>query len=186
MIFPDIINYLLTLRYPGSETGRQNWVCYHGVLQVIVPIIASGQTINYTARPLAGVHAWIGYSTKFGSDVPPNVLTGTVQQYGAIPYSGVITQALRDNEIEGFLLITEQEPEYLSVTNISPLAQRGECIGSYLVVPSPQDMETIFDALRRLHTSKESEELLQRIASRLDEISGQPQTLTPKPPLGGH
>ena len=184
MIFPDIINYLLTLRYPGSENGKQNWVCYHGMAQVIVPIIQPGQTINYTERPLQGVYAWIGYAIKFGSDIPPDVLTGMVQQYGSTPYSGIITQALRDNEIEGFLVVTEQEPTYLSVTNISPLAQRGETLGSFLVVPTSQDMITIFDALRRLHTSQETEQLLQRIAGRLDAMSGLP-VQTPKPPIGG-
>ena len=183
MIFPEIINYLLSLRYPGSETGRQNWICYHGVVQVTAPFIAPGQTISYIAKPLSGVHAWIGYGTIFSSDTVPKTLTGTIQQYGAIPYSGIISQALRDNEIEGFLLITEQEPMYYSVTNISPINQRFETVGTYLVVPTPQDLVTIFDALRRLHTSTKSEELLQQAVNLLGVLSGQPQQ--PRPPIGG-
>ena len=183
MIFPDIVNYLLTLRYPGSESEKQNWVCYHGVMQVRIPFIAPGQTIFYTVRPPLGIHAWIGYGTVFCTDAVPHTITGVIQQYGATPYSGVLTQVLRDNEIEGFLTITQQEPMYYSVTNVSSVGQKFEEIGTYLVVPSPQDMITILDALRRLHTSTESERLLQQTVSLLGVLSRQQQE--PRPSIGG-
>lgn len=183
MIFPDIVNYLLTLRYPGAESGKTNWLCYHGVVQVIAPFIAPGQTISYTVQPLEGVHAWIGYGTVFGPDTVPNTIAGTIHQAGAIPYSGIGSQALMANEIEGFLFITQQEPMYYSITNISPLGQRFEVLGTYLVVPTPQDMVTILDALRRLHTSTESERLLQQAVNLLGVLSGQPQE--PRPSIGG-
>ncbi len=183
MLFPEVINYLLTLRYPGSETGKMNWVCYRGGWQVIIPAVPSGVTIPFTIRPLHGNYAWLGYSTSFGTDILPNTFTGTISQYGTTPYSGVLTQRIRDDSFEYFILTTEQEPTYLSVTNISPLAQRGECIGNFLVIPSPQDLETITDALRRLHTSTLSETLLQQVVYLLGRLSGQPQE--PLPPIGG-
>ena len=183
MIFPEIINYLLTLRYPGSETERQSWVCYRGFIQYIVPLILPGQTIPYTVKPLAGIHAWLGYDIRFASDMVPNAFTATVSQFGSRPFSGQVTQVVRDNNIEGFVMTTEQEPMYMSVTNISPLAQRGEMIGTALMISSPQDLATILDALRRLHTSTESEQLLQQAVYLLGILSGQPQE--PRPPVGG-
>jgi len=184
MMIPEVINYLLTLRYPGSDNERQSWVCYRGFIQYIVPLIWPGQTISYTVKPLHGIHAWLGYDIQFSSSMVPNTFTGTVSQFGSKPFSGLVTQGVRDNSIEGFVLTTEQEPMYMSVTNISPLAQRGEMFGAALMVASRQDMATILDALRRLHTSTESEQLLQQAAYLLGIISGQPQE--PRPPVGGN
>jgi len=184
MIFPEIINYLLTLKYPGSETGKTNWVCYRGGWQVVVPIVAPGQTISYTVQPLHGVYAWLAYATRFGTDIVPNSFTATINQYGTNPYSGLLSQRIRDDALEFFFLVTEQEPTHLSVTNISPLAQRGEVFGDFLVISSQQDLVTISDALRRLHTSTESEQLLQQAVYLLGILSGQPQE--PRPPIGGN
>lgn len=183
MLFPEIINYLLTVRYPGSETGKMNWVCYRGGLQVIIPNVPAGMTIPFTIRPLHGSYAWLGYVTSFGTDIVPNTFTGSVNQYGTTPYSGVLTQRLRDDSGEYFILTTEQEPTYLSITNNSPVGQRCECIGNFLVIPTLQDMVTIADALRRLHTSEVSERLLQQAVYLLGILSGQPQE--PLPPVGG-
>ena len=183
MFFPDIINYLLTLRYPGSEIGRQNWVCYKGAVQIIVPLGRPGATASYSLRPLHGVYAWLAYLGKFGTDMVPNSLSGTISQYGTTPYSGVLSQRVRDDAFEYFILVTEQEPTYLSITNLSSLAARGEIIHEFLVIPTPQDLVTILDALRRLHTSTESEQLLRQAVYLLEVLSGKPQK--PRTPIGG-
>ena len=180
---PDIINYLLTLRYPGSEKERQNWVCYRGFVQYRVPLIWPFQTIAYTVRPLSGTYALLGYDIKFASEMVPDTFIGTIGQFGSRLFSGRVTQIVRENNIEGFVLTTEQEPTQMSVTNISPLAQRGEMVGSGLIISSPQDLATILDALRRLQTSTESEQLLQQAVHLLGILSGEPQE--PRPPVGG-
>lgn len=183
MILPEIIRYLLSLRYPGAETGRMNWVCYLSNLQVIIPLVPPGATVTYTVRPLHGVYAHLGYATQFNSEVVPNSFMGEITQYGAPAFTGTLTQRRRDDGFEIFQFITEQEPTYFNVTNVSPLAQRGETIFWYVVIPTPQDMVTVLDALRRLHTTTESERLLQQAAHLLGLISGQPQE--PRPPIGG-
>jgi len=183
MIFPEIINYLLTLRYPGSDTERQSQVCYRGFIQYKIPLIWPMQTVAYTVRPLQGTFAWLGYDCRFGSEMVPDTFTGTVSQFGSKPFSGQVTQGVRDNNIEGFVLTTEQEPMYMSLTNISPLAQKGEMFSSGIMISSPQDMATIWDALRRLHTSGESEKLAQEAVYLLGVLSG--EAVEPKPPVGG-
>lgn len=167
MIFPEIINYLLTLRYPGSESGKQNWVCYRSGIQTIIPLMPPNLTVNFTLRPLAGVYAWLAWATRPGKDVVPNNFSATLSQYGSTPWTGILTQLGRDDPAEYFILITEQEPAFVSITNISPLTQRWEVIADFIVIPTLQDLLTVLDALRRLHTSQKSEELLQLILTRL-------------------
>lgn len=183
MILPDIINYLLALRYPGSVNERQSWVCYQGYIQYRVPVIRSGQTISYTVRPPQGIHAQLGYDIRFGSDMMPYVFTITVSQFGSMPFGGLVTQLVKEDNIAGFVLATEQEPMYMSITNISPLSQRGEMAGTALMISTPHDMEVIIDALRRLHTSTKSEELLQQAVNLLGLLTRQPEE--PRPLIGG-
>ena len=183
MIFPEIINYLLTLRYPGSEKERQNWVCWRVGIQIRVPLVWPGQTISYTVKPLNGTYAWLGYDTRFAPDMVPNTFVGTMSQFGSQPFNGQVTQLIRDNNIEGFVLTTEQEPMAISISNISPLAQMAEMLGTAIMIPTPQDLATIMDALRRLHTSTKSEQLLQQAVYLLGLLSGEP--LEPLPPVGG-
>ncbi len=183
MIVPEIISFLLSLKYPGSESERMNWVCYRGANQLIIPMMPPDTTISYTARPLHGSYAWLYYSTRMGTDILPNVFTGTVNQYGTTPYSGLITQRMRDDPLEFLLLVTEQQPIYMSVSNISPLAQRFESYGDFIVIPTQQDLAVVIDALRRLNTSKELEGLVRQANYLLGLLSGQPQE--PLPSIGG-
>ena len=182
MNVPSIITYILSLRYPGTRAEQMNWVCYNGFVQVRVPLIPPGMVINYTTRPLRGVFAWIGYSTSFGSDMVPDTFAITATQYGSVPYSAVVTQGFRDYERQGFIVITEQEPVLYSVTNISPVGQKGEVLGHIVVVPTIDNMKQIIDALERLHTSTKSEQLLQQAVYLLGLLSGQP--VEPLPSVG--
>jgi len=184
MILPEVISYLLTLRYPGSQTGRGDFVCYQHSLQVAIPMIMPGQDIIYTVRPYQGVYAMIVYMRQIGTDMVPNTFVATVQQFGAVIHSNAaITQVYRDGDHPGFVLITEQEPITVIVSNISPLVQRGEMDAHFVLIPSPTDLETVTDALRRLHTSKVSEEHLQQAAHLLGVISQ--SASAPLPPVGG-
>ena len=184
-MIPDIINYLLTLRYPNTGASeRGGFVCYRGILGVIVPLVPPGTTLKFTISPLHGVFSWVGWSSRPGTDVVPNAFTGSVVQYGSTPWTGVVTERGRSDPAEYLVFITDQEPAYASVTNISPLGQRWETIFDFLVIPSSQDLETVFEALRRYNnTTKESEELLEKINSHLGTLAGQPQA--PLPPVGG-
>lgn len=182
-MFPEIINYLLTLTYPGSDPRRLQPVCYMGAYQLIIPAFPAGLTINLVGGPLHGVYAWLDFNLQFGSDMVPNVFAATGTQYGSTTYSGILTQRFLNESHLHFVLVTDQEPSTASITNISPLAQRYDAYGEYLVISSPADMEMISDALRRLHTSKTSESLLQQADYLLGILAGQPAE--PRPPLGG-
>ncbi len=183
MIIPEVINFLLTLRYPGSESGRQNWVCYRSGHQTFVPVFPPNTTVKYTVTPLHGVYAWLAWASRFGDDMVPNTFTGTIVFYGTKPLSAMLTSRIRNDPFEYLTLITEQEPMEITMSNISPLAQRAEINSDYLVIPSPQDLVTIVDALRRLHTSEKSENLLQQADYLLGILANQP--VEPSPPVGG-
>ena len=168
MLFPEIISYLLTLKYPGSESAKQNWVCYRGGYQVRV-IIPTGITIRYISRPLEGLHARLEYATRFGSDMVPNVFSGTITQYGSTTYNGVVTERVIADALEYFNLVTEQEPTRVSITNLSPLAQYMEAITDYIAIPSSEDLAIVMDALRRLNTSEKAEHLLEVLSGEIPQ-----------------
>jgi len=113
----------------------------------------------------------------------PNTFSGSISQFGSVPYSGVFSQRYRDEDLDYLAVVTEQEPVYINISNISPLNQKGESLTHMLVISSPQDLDTVMDALRRLHTTTKSEELLQESVYLLGVLSGQPQE--PRPPVGG-
>jgi len=183
MRFPDTINYLLTLKYPGSEESLTDWVCYNGGAQFIIPFIGPGQSVQLRGTPQFGRYAYIGFYFNFGKAVVPNVFSITISQYGTNPISGIITERLIEEGAEYFIITTEQEPSYFSLTNISPLPQTFESFSRYIIVPTVENLKTIIDGLRRLHTSKETESLLQQAVHQLGILSGHPQQ--PQPPVGG-
>jgi len=183
MIIPEVINYLLTLRYPGSEEGRQNWVCYRSGHQTIVPVFPPNTTVKYTVTPLHGVYAWLAWASRFGDDMVPNTFSGTIVFYGTMPLSATLSSRVKNDPFEYLTLITEQEPMEITMSNISPLGQRAEILSDFLVIPSSHDLATIIDALRRLNTSEKSENLLQQANYLLGVLADKP--VEPRPPLGG-
>jgi len=113
----------------------------------------------------------------------PNTFNAILEVYGTMPLNAVLSALVVDIPFEHFTLITDQEPTKITMSNNSPLAQRGEVLIDYLVIPSPEDLKTITDALRRLETSKESEQLLQQAVYLLGVLANQP--LEPLPAVGG-
>lgn len=182
-VMPDVFYYLLSLRYPGSEASGGNKVCYSYAYQVILPMLGPGQIVSFTTTPPLGVFAWIAFTAVGGSDAVPEAFRLQSSHFGIVGNDHIVTQTVRDLGREGLTVITANSPFTYTVTNLSPLGQRGEIVAKLLVVPSIHDMETIQDALRRMHTSQVSEELLRQIAYSLGRISG--VELKPLPPLGG-
>lgn len=180
-MIPDIINYLLSLRYENSDTKRFEPVCFIGGYQLIIPFFLSGQTINLVGKPDRGYYAFLHYTVKFGSDMVPNAFSASGNQYGSDLYAGILTARWLQDEHTFFVFVTNQEPSRASITNISPLAQRYEANGEYLVIPTPESMITVNDALRRIHTSKVAEQLLAKTSDILEQSTG--ITPSPKPPV---
>lgn len=183
MILPEIINYILTLRYTGTESGRTSFVCYEGFIQVRIPMFPAGLNLVYTVRPDAGIFALLGYRRLIGTDMVPDAFSSTIHQYGARPFSGIITQISRDMEHPGFMLITERDPLVITVNNISPLSQKAEMMGHVVIIGTEYDLAEITDALRRLHTTTRSEQLLQQAVNLLGVLTGAPPQ--PSPSIGG-
>lgn len=180
---PDIISYLLSLRYPGSTGTKGNWVCYRIMSQIVIPLVPAGFSFPHTLMPEFGSHACLEFGGGFGADMVPDSFSGATVQYGSYPFSGTLTGRMLSNYHGLFLFLTVAEPVRGLVTNISPLPQRYEAFSDYIIIPSPENLEIILDALRRLHTSEVSEQLQQQAVSLLGLMGGQPQV--PRPPLGG-
>jgi len=143
----------------------------------------AGSTINLIGKPDRGNYGFLNYSLTFGTDMVPNVFAVTGQQYGSNMYNGVLTKRWLQSEHTFFVFVTDQQPSIASVTNLSPIAQRYEAEGEFLVIPNPEAMELVMDALRRINTSTRSETLLQEAVAALGDISGNP--VEPRPSVAG-
>ena len=179
---PHIINYILTLRYPGSTSDRMDWVCYRSGFQIIIPFFPPRTTINFTIEPLNGVYAWLGYALTLGSDLVPNAFSTSLTQYGTLPFTGVVTRVFEDGPIPVYIFVTAQEPSYVTITNRSSMGQRFELNGSHIVIPSPDDLKVVMEGLRRLETSRESEQLLQQAVILLGKLAK--EEVKPLPAIG--
>jgi hypothetical protein len=178
---PDIFYWLLSLRYPGSDLTEGNYVCYALNYQVHIPFIFAGQTLTYETKPPQGVYAWIGFAAAPGLDIVPNTLQLVCSNYGVIPSNQLVTERVKTAPHYGFTIVTDRLPSIYTVTNLSPLNQRGELFAKIIVIPTINDMEIITDAMRRVYTSTYSEELLGESKHLLELIAKIP----PPMPEGG-
>ena len=173
-MLPEIVNYLLTLERPGG-----GWLVYRGGYQVIIPAVPPNTEVSYTVTPL-NAFAWLGWATRFGTDMVPNAFTGYIHQYGTTSYTGTLTQRIRDDAFDYFIVVTESQPTIVSVTNVTALNQRCEVIGDFLVISNEDDWELCLEALRRIYTSVKSERLAEEANRLLSAM-----VAGPRPPIGG-
>ena len=166
-MLPSLIDYLLTLRRPSG--GR---LLYRDAVQITVEYFPPGFLLTHTISPPTGAYAYIGWATKLGTDMVPNTFTGFVQQFGTRAYTGVITSRVIEDSVDDLFWITDAEPLFIWIQNISPLAERLEVISHFLVCTGEDDYQQLLDALERLETSKKSETLAERTNELLSKIAG--------------
>jgi hypothetical protein len=171
---PDLFYWLMSLRYHGSGLTEGNYVCYGLNYQVRIPFIFPGQTLTYETRPSQGVYAWIGLSASPGLEIVPNTLNLVCSNYGVVPSDQLVTERVKGSNHYGFTVITDRLPSIYTVTNLSPLNQRGELFAKIIVVPTINDMEIITDAMRRIYTSTYSETMLEQATDMLRLIAKVP------------
>jgi len=174
MAVPRLIEFIESLARPGAGV-----IAEHGGIQVIVPVFPPNTTSAYTVTPPTSAYALITYRVSFGAAMVPNVFTGWFEHAGRHRYIGTITNTVIRDGLEWYLVITDNEPLRVSVTNVSGLNQYFEEISQFALVPSRDDYLMILEALDILANKTTSE--LQREANMLLKImAGEP-----RPPIGG-
>ena len=171
MLLPEVINYLLSLEGFTNSPVRQ------GAFQTIINPFPPNTTVSFSVRPPDGTYAHLSWINVFGSEMIPNAFSGFVQQYGSRPFSGIITAKMLEYGVPHLVVVTDQQPTEISVTNNTALNQYFEAGGLFLAIASEPDLQIVIDALRRLHTSSKLEALTQESNALLSKIAG--SSLTP-------
>ena len=165
-MMPDVINYLLSIRDPISG----NFLCHRGGWQTVVPIWPPGVATTFRIEPLFGWHALISYDMYFGDDMVPNSFTATIQQYGANAYTGVLTVgSKREGILSHLLFITSQQLGWVRITSLSNMSQRLEMGGEWLAVQTGDHYRAILEALNRLETSRNLDDMSVLMIRQLEE-----------------
>jgi hypothetical protein len=172
------IEYLLTLERPGG--GR---LVHGGGNQLIIPIFPPATTITITSAPFGNDFAYISFLAAFGPALVPGAFYAWGQQWGSRTYDGNLASWLINNELDCFAVITQSEPSTAQIANQSPLNQYYEGIGFFIAIPSEEDYHLVLEALKRLGTSAQLEELGRQANAMLSKLTG--GLPSPEPPFGG-
>lgn len=179
MSVPRLIEYIESIKAPlirGTHIGA------HGGGQIIVPIFPPGLTVNQVITPPVGVYTIIIYRVDFGNSMVPNAFLASVQHRGYSRYSGVLSATLLDNGMEGFLVVTNESPLHVTVTNNSGLNQYLEEIYQYAAIYTESDFNFVYDLLNDLANRGQSEVQTEAL-QLLRQIAGV-APVTPHPPIG--
>lgn len=153
----EVIDYLLSLREGNSQLVKVD------TYQVIINNVPALSSIKYTVFPM-NAFAHIVYSIVFGESMVPHSLAARVYQGGGKLFDAMISGAFVNQPVRLLVFVTGSTPMEVEVTNYRLLVNYFEATTMHLSIRSEENYHTVLDALRRLHTSSKSEELLQEIA----------------------
>lgn len=143
-----------------------------GGFQIYMPIIPPNTLVPYTISPALGYYAYIGYRLDFDGAMVPNAFSITINQWGMRPYNGILTQKIIEFGIDHIIPVTEAEPCRTHAQNLTPLNQYACVTGYFVGIHSAEDYGTVMDALRRLGTSSQSEEIASEANTLLRKLAG--------------
>ncbi len=178
MIPSPAIEYLLSIVKPdgGSLVAQE-------ANQILIPVFPPNTTISYTARPIPGDYGRIFYGIRFGASMVPNAFTGYVQLWGTRYVEGTFTSTVLDTEIQGFVWVTQAQPSFVYLTNVTGLNQLFELLNLSIRVTSEEDYDTVIEALRHMATSEKAEQLALEANQLLRMLLE--KAPAPQPPIAG-
>lgn len=159
-MLPGTIDYILSLR---DATGGQ--VASQAQHQVIIPNFPPLTTVNYSVAPVTPVEAIILYEFVFGEAMVPHSFDVKIRHGADTPLDVIVSGRFTREPTSVFIIVGRQQPSInVAATNLRILTNYYELTTSYITITSVDNYNIVVDALRRMHTSTESEELLRAIA----------------------
>lgn len=161
-MLPATIDYILSLR--DASGGK---IASHAQHQVIIPNFPPVTTINYSIAPADPIQAYILYEFVFGAAMVPHAFDVKIRR-GADRILDIIVSGRFTTTPTGvFVVIARQQPTLnVAVTNLRVLTNYYELTTSYLCIVGEENWKIVVDALRRMHTSIRSEELLAQMVAK--------------------
>ncbi len=171
--------YLLHLPHPESGAVG-SFLCSRGSVELTVPALPPGQAVHVIVAPLPGTYARLGFWDAFCPTIVPNTMAWICSYRGRYNLATNICPSIIRDGFNCSCVLTESQPCYASVVNLSPLNQYFSIVNEFLVVETPHDYDLVMEALARL-TSSKLEELAAEAKTLLEKMSG----VSPRPPIGG-
>ena len=175
-MLPYAIEYLLTLERAGG--GR---LVQQGASQVIIPILPPYSQVVLTSAPWGQDFVDIGFLSVFDTGMVPMSYYAVEQHWGNRTMDGRLPGTILNNPFDTFIIISDAEPIYLRIVNMSPLNQFYAGVVFFVGVRSAGDYELVKEALRRAGTSKEQEQLAIESNRLLRRIAGEPPMMEVAP-----
>lgn len=167
MALPRIIEYLLTIRR-ASGGGA---LITQGQSQTIINLFPPGATVTIQSYPYQNDYMDIMFQWAFDPAMVPNAFYAWGSYFGARPWEGIAHSWWMNNNIHGFVFITESEPASGFVFNRSPVVQYYAGTTSHLAISSEEDFDEMYEQIARMATSKESDSLAQEANSLLRQLA---------------
>ena len=169
MALPRVIEYLLTLKR-ASGGGP---LVTQGQTQIIIPLIAPGQTVTVQQHPYANEYMDILFMWAFDTALVPMAFYAWGSYFGARPWEGIAHSWWMANSTPSFVFITESQPAYALIYNRSPLAQTYMATGSHLAIQNEEDFNEVYKQIDLMATSENSLNLAVEANGLLSQIKDQ-------------
>lgn len=163
-----VIDYILSLR---DQTGGQ--VASLAQFQVIIPNFPPLTSINYSVVPAARIQAYILYEFVFGEAMVPHSFDVKIRHGADTVLDVIVSGRFTTIPSSSFAFMGRQHAGLnIMATNLRTLTNYYELTTSYVSITDQANYNIVIDALRRMHTSKVSEELASQANDLLRGLEG--------------
>ena len=120
-----------------------------GASQTLIPIVGPGQQFVLQAFPVQNDYLNIVYRSQIDPAVVPSVFFAWGQYYGNRVMEGRMTSYFTANQLDSFVFITQNEPAWILIRNLSPVNQYYSGVVFFITIASEEDYISILDALEK-------------------------------------
>ena len=149
------IEYLLSLQREGGGN-----LVAQGATQIFIPIFPPYRSVVLNVIPEPGDYANLMYIKGWSTTMVPDAFHDVAQVWGTRNINHILSgDWLQREHADIFILETHAQPSFTRFTNRTPLFQYYESTIGYLIIKTKADWDTCIEALKRMGTSAESEQL---------------------------
>lgn len=165
----ELAQYLLAYRKPGGGA-----ICRYGALQTTIPVFPPNLSISWTIFPEFNAYASIHHRVEFSPAMVPNAFWLDAAHSGMASTSGFLSTMILAHGVNTWAVVTESDPVYEILTNMTALNQFCEAIDYFLIVDSEEELIEINKIVRNWGSVLGVREQLSETNRLLRAIAGVP------------
>lgn len=149
MGLPYVVEYLLTIRRPGSGN-----LVHQGGSQTVINQLPPYTRIVLNVFPFGNDYFDIVYASYIDPAVVPDVYHGYAQYFGTRAYDGTLSSLFMNYPFESLVFISEAEPAQALIENNTPLYQYYSGVAYYVSIRTEEDFSLVLKHLKGVGTSE--------------------------------